>query len=186
MMDRMRSRFDVLDARLSPESASRDMDMRSMTLDDLIARARRALESQIESMRSRFMMADARISPSAAIRDLDAQDSRLESVYGRLSPQSALRDIDLRRASAESLFTVTAHASEAALKSAEGRLSQASASLESLNPTRVMERGYGIVVGPDGRAVTSVSGIIVGQRLDVRLRDGTARTSVREIREERI
>ncbi|MDO5852474.1 MAG: exodeoxyribonuclease VII large subunit [Thermoplasmata archaeon] len=185
VMDRMRSRFEVLDARLSPESASRDMDMRSMTLEELSARATRALESQLEAMRGRFALADARISPSAAVRDLDALESRLESVYGRLSPQSALRDIDLRRASAEKLFTSTAHASEAALASADGRLSRASVSLESLNPTRVMERGYGIVIGPDGRAVTSVSGIIVGQRLDVRLRDGTARTSVREIREER-
>ena len=162
VLDRMRARFDVLDARLSPEAASRGMAMRSMELDDLWSRARRAMESKASSLGSRLDRASARLSPAAALRDLGAKRERADSLCARASL-----------------------ASRSALAGASASLESASGRLEALNPTRVMERGYGIVLGPDGRAVTSVSGIIVGERLDVRLRDGTARTTVREIREER-
>jgi len=45
--------------------------------------------------------------------------------------------------------------------------------LESLSPLTVMRRGYGAVLGPDRRLVTSVGQVRPGQAVQVRLHDGT-------------
>ncbi|MDO5861230.1 MAG: exodeoxyribonuclease VII large subunit [Thermoplasmata archaeon] len=185
VIERMESRFRVLDAQLSPEKAMREMDMQSMSLDDLMSRAERALNDQISDMRRRFEVAEARISPNAALGRLEALDARLDAVYGRLSPQSALTDLEMRSSRVDYAFNSISSESRSVLASAEASLRAADGRLTSLNPTRVMERGYGILMGPDGRAVTSVSGLLVGERVDIRLRDGTAKATVREIREEK-
>lgn len=185
VVDRMRSRFDVLDARLSPERAAQDLDMRQMGLDDLWRRADRALSDTLTSMRNRFSVADARLSPSSASERLNLLDARLDSLYGRLSPSSALREMQIKQSAMERVFSSVSTSVQGGMGAATARLSECSARLESLSPMRVMERGYGIVVRPDGRAVTTVTDMLVGERVDIRLRDGTAKASIREITEER-
>ncbi len=162
VIERMRARFDVLDARLSPESAQMDLDMRMLELDRLFSRADSALSSTLDRMCMRFGVVEAKLSPAAAQRSLEANASRMASCFDRVE-----------------------HMAQSRFNGSSARLDRESARLDSLNPSRVMERGYGIVLGPDGRAVTSVSGLIVGQRIDVRFRDGVANASIREIREDR-
>lgn len=162
VIERMRGRFEVLDARLSPEYAARDLDMKGMHLDGLKNRSDQALTRALADMGSRFALADARLSPASAMRDIELKRSNVESVSARaVAGSSAIVDRDA------------------------SSLSELSARLSALNPLRVMERGYGIVVRPDGSAVTSVSGMLVGERIEIRLRDGTAKASVREIEEAR-
>ena len=230
VLDRMRASFDVLDAKLSPERASRDLDLRSMSLDDWWGRAdrsvrsglsdrehrlallssrisvagasqdvdsrRRALEDTVERIRravadgmttrsNSLAVLDARVSPMAAVRDIESRRTRLEAIYGRASPADAARDLRDHRARLDSLFARASSASLEIYRSSSSRLESASAGLASLNPTRVMERGYGIILRPDGQVLTSVSDMLVGEKIDIRLRDGTARAAVREITEDR-
>ena len=42
-----------------------------------------------------------------------------------------------------------------------------------------------IILRPDGQVLTSVSDMLVGEKIDIRLKDGTARAAVREITEDR-
>ena len=62
VLDRMRHRFDVADAKLSPQSAERDLSLRAMELDDLSSRADGALTGMLADMRRRFEVVDARLS----------------------------------------------------------------------------------------------------------------------------
>jgi exodeoxyribonuclease VII large subunit len=55
----------------------------------------------------------------------------------------------------------------------ETRLSGIASRLSALNPEAVLERGYAILAGPDGRTVNSVFQIHSGDTLDARLYDGT-------------
>lgn len=184
VMEGMRSRFAVLDARLSPESAARDLDMRGMELDDLWNRLVRGMGSLVESMSHRLAVAEARISPQAALRDMASRGDMLESLYARLSPQSGLRMIEASRGAVDSVSSRITSAACGKVSESAARLGAASAGLESLNPTRVLERGYGIVTRPDG-SVPHLGDLIVGERLDVRLMGGTARTRITDIEVDR-
>ena len=57
------------------------------------------------------------------------------------------------------------------------------ARLAALNPHAVLERGYAIAVGRDGRIVRDVAALKAGDSLSVRLARGTAETEVRELRD---
>ena len=63
-------------------------------------------------------------------------------------------------------------------------LRERAARLETLSPLRVLARGYASVSGPAGRPLTSVRGVHPGERLTVRLRDGTLDCEVMEIWQE--
>ncbi|MBX7078844.1 MAG: exodeoxyribonuclease VII large subunit [Nannocystaceae bacterium] len=58
------------------------------------------------------------------------------------------------------------------------RLSAAAASLQALSPLSVLQRGYAVAYGPDGRALTSASAVAVGEGIQVRLWRGTLRATV--------
>ncbi|MDR0523774.1 MAG: exodeoxyribonuclease VII large subunit [Candidatus Methanoplasma sp.] len=89
--DRARSRFAVLDSKLSPQRAAERAAMLSMRLDELSGRAASALEKALSSARSRLAVAEsaagARASPAEpARRELERFSERLEGV----SPMSVL------------------------------------------------------------------------------------------------
>ncbi|MBQ2757489.1 MAG: exodeoxyribonuclease VII large subunit, partial [Clostridia bacterium] len=53
--------------------------------------------------------------------------------------------------------------------------------MQTLSPLLVLARGYAAVFDGQGKAVCSVSGLSVGDRLHVRLRDGVAMATVTEL-----
>ncbi len=55
--------------------------------------------------------------------------------------------------------------------------------LEGVSPLKLMARGYSFCRDEEGRAVRSVSGLAVGQRLRLSFRDGTARCRIEELKE---
>lgn len=181
--DRMRSRFNVLDAKLSPQSAERDIEMRFMGVDELWSHADRALNDIIKEMGSRFKIVDARLSPSAALGDIETRRSKTDHLYSRLSPALAMNDIYSKWSALDTFLLRIESAAENRYRSAQARLDKASAHLDSLNPTAVLDRGYGFLVGPDGRTVDSVASLRVGEIVDIRLKDGSAKAAVQQIEE---
>lgn len=159
VMERMRRRFDVADAKLSLEAASDDLCMRSMDLDSVWSSVEWGLKSVLSGMRERLSAVQSTISPSLALSRLSVLSSGLsamESEIGRLSSGK--------------------------LAESSSRLNEISAQLEALNPSRVLDRGYGIVVDSEGRAVSSVDGLAVGERIGIRMRGGIATAEVKGIR----
>jgi exodeoxyribonuclease VII large subunit len=64
---------------------------------------------------------------------------------------------------------------------ATARLDGLARQLDALSPTRVLERGYAVVRGPDGRVLRAASGVDVGARVDVQLADGALAARVEEV-----
>ncbi|MFH1078389.1 MAG: exodeoxyribonuclease VII large subunit [Patescibacteria group bacterium] len=67
------------------------------------------------------------------------------------------------------------------LRTLSDRLQAAVRLLGSLDPTAVLGRGYAIVRGPSGDAVTSIAGLRVGTDISVRLADGTFDSRITDI-----
>ena len=66
------------------------------------------------------------------------------------------------------------HAVALARTHAGSRIERADARLQALDPTRVLERGYAMLVDGQGQAVTTVAGLRIGEPVQAHLRDGEA------------
>lgn len=156
-LDRMRHKFDVLDARLSPQRALDDLSMKSMTLDDLMGRAEASLNGRFSEMRRRFDVVNAKLSPAAGLTMVGSLEERADSLFARAESATFLKIRDSRNG-----------------------LDSLSARLEALNPRNVLSRGYGMVTDGSGRAVTSVDDLNVGGSVRIHLRDGAADAEIME------
>ena len=162
VMERMRRRFDVADAKLSLEAASNDLCMRSMDLDSVWSSVEWGLRGVLSRMRERLSEVQSRISPSIALSRLSVLSARLSTMESEIERLSSGK-----------------------LAESSSRLNELSAQLEALNPSRVLDRGYGIVVDSEGRAVSSVDGLAVGESIGIRMRGGSATAEVKGIRKDR-
>lgn len=156
-LDAMRSRFGVLDARLSPEKALTDIRMRSLVLDHVWASADSSLRDMKNRMDRRFELADSKLSPRSGLDRLEMLSQSTESLFNRVDTFAGHR-----------------------MESSAAALESASARLESLNPRNVLSRGYGMVMGPNGRAATSVDDLVTGGEVRIHMRDGSASAVVKE------
>lgn len=64
----------------------------------------------------------------------------------------------------------------------KGKLDNLACRLDAADPLRLLEKGYVVVLGPDGRPLRSVDKARGGDRLAVLLRDGRIEASVTDIR----
>ncbi len=67
------------------------------------------------------------------------------------------------------------------LRSLEDRWHASVRLLQSLDPMRVLARGYAIMRDADGRAIVSVSGLKMDQAVTVRLQDGEVGATIRQV-----
>ena len=65
---------------------------------------------------------------------------------------------------------------------AEGRLLADGRHLQALSPRRTLERGYAVVVGPDGAVLRRAAMVRSGDSIEVELADGALSASVTEVR----
>lgn len=69
---------------------------------------------------------------------------------------------------------------EATIVRRRHRLERAQATLEALSPLRVLERGYSVAQGPDGRVLSRTADFTVGSPFRLRLSDGRVAARVEE------
>jgi exodeoxyribonuclease VII large subunit len=69
-------------------------------------------------------------------------------------------------------------ASRAAIDRRGSRISAAAGRLHALSPVATLARGYAIAQSDDGRTLASVDAFVPGTEFDLRLRDGTVRSTV--------
>jgi exodeoxyribonuclease VII large subunit len=107
---------------------------------------------------------------------LERRRSRLEQAAARIpSPQREIAVAGQRLAREGQALTRLA----AGFTRERGvRLAHAGALLESFSYTRVLDRGFALVLAADGRPVSSVTALSAGMDLTLRLRDGTAGVTV--------
>jgi exodeoxyribonuclease VII large subunit len=136
----------------------------------------------VEALRQREQRLDeADFRAGAAMEKLlRASGERLAKLEQRLRRQS----IEVRMAENRQRLSVLELRLRAApgptMRRREARLESVGARLEALNPLRVLERGYALVYGPEGRLLRSADEVARGEKIVARLADGRLRAIVDE------
>ena len=147
-------------------------------LESLAARAavlRRRVDEALETHGQRLDRAALRLArPSDASR---RQSQRLGLLAQRLDA-SAARAVAYGRGRHDQLEMRLRRAASVALAAQASHLRATTARLDALDPRRVLARGYALLTGPDGHAVTSVKHVGTGQALRALLVDGALRVAV--------
>lgn len=146
-------------ARLSAEGVLRrvetGLERRAQRLDDLSLRLQQARERGQAGSRLRLFSADARLrnaSPAIRLLSLRARDRGVA--------------LELRRCG------------DSLVQNRRNRLERVEGRLVALSPLRVLERGYALVYGPDGRLLRSAAAAAPGERIVARLAEGSLRARV--------
>jgi exodeoxyribonuclease VII large subunit len=160
------------------ELALRDRKELAKHLDTDMIRINRSLNSIVERMRGRYAVVDSKLSPRRAEEKIFRYNIQLDELSSRLS--SALKDrvgkMKGRYIEAETRLEFSA---DGLLNNRKNALTRYSERLESINPTKVLERGYSFITDENGKALTSVSSLSAGQEISIRMRDGTADAEIK-------
>jgi exodeoxyribonuclease VII large subunit len=115
---------------------------------------------------------------------LNAYHDRLKQFSYRLSLSSPLNRVNIARQRLDE-FTrhLELHLSHD-LQQKHSKLALLAHRLESLNPATILERGYAMLLKPDGEIVRTIAQIQVGDFLQARLKDGHFDTRVESVTKE--
>ncbi len=124
-------------------------DQRRQRLDDLASRVTSALRASTVRRRQALRETEARLLRAHPQRRIAEQRAALTAIERRLGDGASGLLSSRRRA----------------LESLTGKLG-------ALSPLRVLDRGYSLTLGPDGRLVTRAADVTAGDAVTVRLREG--------------
>jgi exodeoxyribonuclease VII large subunit len=112
---------------------------------------------------------------SARLRRLQNRYASLAATVLRHDPRQAIAHA---REHLTDYRTRLCRSIEQTLHVSRARLGALDARLHSLSPLAVLDRGYALVLGSDGRLVRSVEQVVPGDRLTTRLADGSFSSNV--------
>ena len=139
--------------------------------------ALRRVRDSMERRAQRFDEIDVRLSSAILrrVRLADEQRLRLESRLLRQDPAVRLRE-DHRKL--ETLRMRLFGIARTIVASRETVVERADSRLYALSPVRVLERGYALVYGPDGRLLRASADVKRGDRITARLANGSLQADV--------
>jgi exodeoxyribonuclease VII large subunit len=105
----------------------------------------------------------------------------LQAIEGRLLRAHPQRRIADQRAALVTLERRLSRCGSATLGERRRSLEALSSTLAALSPLKVLDRGYSLTRGPDGKVLRGRAGLVPGDALTVTLRDGDLRTRIEEI-----
>ncbi len=144
-------------------------------LDGLAQRLRRQVRQQLDGQAQRLDRASLRLARPSEM--LHREQRRLDQLASRLSAASQRR-LDTQRQQLPRLDERLRRALADRLAEQELRLSRLTAGLAALDPAQVLRRGFVWLSDDEGRAVTSVSRLQVGDEMTAVLADGKAGVQV--------
>ena len=117
-------------------------------------------------------------SRQAMAKRLAALRTKLDSISGKRVMQDPAASIDNRRIELDRSRDRLLSAQEHILSEKKHEFVRLTAALDAMSPLKVLSRGYSITTGSGGKNIKSVNEIHAGDKLTVRLADGTARCTV--------
>ena len=105
---------------------------------------------------------------------------RLQALEGRLNRLEVRRRLETDRARTAAAESTLQHAMRRQLDRRSARLQSLLAQLGDLSPLNVLERGYALAYGPDGRLLRDAAQVSLGDQLRVRLARGRLTAEVKE------
>ena len=154
-MLRARQRLSRLGAEMVLRRVQDGFDRRAQRFDELDLRVNTAISRRLRAAHDRHTRLEARLlrqDPAVRLRD-DAR--KLESLQARLYG-TARTIVSNRRVEVD----------------------RAGSKLQALSPVRVLERGYALVYGPDGRLLHASSDVQQNEQITARLHQGSVRAKV--------
>lgn len=122
-------------------------------------RMKRALQSRVERMR-------ANVKLFASAKAFRLLENRLLS----------------ERQSLDNTRELASRGAKDRILRARAELNQLSVKLRALDPSAVLERGYAILTDENGRAISGVTSMQAGDRVGIRMHDGTADAKIDQVR----
>jgi exodeoxyribonuclease VII, large subunit len=160
------------------ELALRDRKEVLRHLETDMLRMNRALRNSTEKMQSRFKILDMKLSPKRAEEKVSMYNIRVDELSSRMS--SALKDrVDMMQRKFIKLNSNLDIYVKGHVNAADNKLTRYSERLESVNPNKVLERGYSMVTDHDGKVLTSVSKLNNGSMINIRMKDGSAEAEIK-------
>jgi len=119
---------------------------------------------------------------SAAVlgRRLEAEQKRLDNLKSKRCLATPLFYVEEQRMRLDHLTKSFVNAAKTEVGKADRRFAEIAGKLDALSPLKVLARGYAMATR-DGAAVESVKNLKIGEKLDLRLADGTAECEVVEL-----
>jgi exodeoxyribonuclease VII large subunit len=149
-------------------SASTESYLRS--LDEAQARLRKSLTHTLERAAQQVDHVAARMGrPSGAMMRQRAQVASLQQGMAH----ALRRDLQGRHNALAQLQQNLPRASQQALRQLTNTCDRAELRLKALDPARVLQRGYAWLTQEDGKPITGIAQVHVGQSLQATLADGT-------------
>lgn len=146
----------------TPSAAAELVCESSMDQIEKVNQLRSAMYEALNGRLATLRLRVAAFSPAAARAQLD---SRLNRVRMQLDSEST----ELR------------HRMDMMMGTVRSRSELLRHKMEALSPLAVLERGYGIIAGEDGKTVRSASQVKEGDSLTLTLKDGKIRAAAREV-----
>jgi len=115
---------------------------------------------------------------NAAAKALRARSERLQRLETRLRRHHVAMRLAEDRRTLETVLGRLERARFRAVEDGRFRVERTTLRLEALSPLRVLERGYALVYGPDGRLLKSSKQVILGERILARLAEGSLGATV--------
>ncbi len=126
------------------------LDERRQRLDESLERGRRLLTRRVTTARAELAAGEMRLHRAHPQRRILEQRAALAAARHRL--EATIRP---------------------ALVARRHAIAAAGGKLGALSPTRVLERGFSLAQHADGRLITTAADVAPGERVQVRLRDGS-------------
>ncbi|HET19121.1 MAG TPA: exodeoxyribonuclease VII large subunit, partial [Chromatiales bacterium] len=157
------------------------LDRRAQQLD-AAARHLGALHprQRLERMGERLTHLAGRLNHGGS-QALQARRERIGELELRLMQRNPGQRIQVLETRLGALHTNMAHRMERILAARDARLRQLAGHLNVLSPLATLERGYAIVENAEGRTVTRVAEVSVGDPVTLRMRDGRLGCEVRSV-----
>ncbi len=152
---RARQRLAQLSAEVVLRRVRDSFGQRAQRLDELAFRAESGLTRSMAARSGRWNRLDARLRRQHTSLRLGADERRLATLRMRLH-----------------------NARSTAVDAGRSRVERATNRLDALSPLRVLERGYALVYGPDGKLLRSSSVVEQGTRIVAQLAQGRLRATV--------
>ncbi|MCQ2052587.1 MAG: exodeoxyribonuclease VII large subunit [archaeon] len=159
VVERMKSRFDSLDQRLSPDKLRSivksyvDKYVNTCKCIDL------NIDAKVTFARNKLMVFDTKLNLKHLYEKLNQYKNDLDNFQERLN-RAVKSKIEV-----ESI-----------------KLNSFTEKLSSLNPNMVLSRGYSFITSDQGNVITSINDLFLGTSINIKMKDGTAVAEIKELR----
>ena len=175
----------VADVRAPTPTGAAELALRDRTelikhLDTDMIRLNRSLSNILKRMHYRFGILESKLTPRRAEQKILMHSIRLDELYSRMNSALSDRIETMRRRFIRIDSNMDIHV-RTMIGNGKKDLLRYSERLESVNPMRVLDRGYTLMTDAEGKPLTSSRQISAGSEINIILKDGRAEAEVRKV-----